>query len=327
MTALSLNLVRLTESYALCLGTEGKSARTITWYTANLKRFAHFLSDNHLPDSVNEIGKEEARRFISHLQNGVKRWEGNSYIHDNKGLSAHSVQGYARTIKAFWSWLTEEGYITNNPMVNLKLPRTPRKVVITLSGEQIQKVLGAIDKKSSHGFRNYTIILLLLDTGIRLSELTGLQIDDIDFLQSFILVKGKGNKERVVPFGSQVRRTLRRYIMHFRPTPDSLGINEVFLTEDGLLLKPRAVQSMLLRLSRKAKIVGIRLNPHRFRHTFATQYLVQGGDIFSLQKILGHSSLEVVRMYVNLITSDILKQHRKYSPVDNAIYTRGIKIH
>jgi len=319
MTGFNLNLVRLTESYALCLSTEGKSTKTITWYAANLKRFAQFLSDNHLPDSVDEIGKEEARRFISHLQTEVTRWENHSSIHDDKRLSAHSVQGYARTLKAFWSWLTDEGYITNNSMTSLKLPKTPRKVISTFSQEQIQKVLSAIDRKSSHGFRNYTMILLLLDTGIRLSELIGLQMDDIDFLQSFILAKGKGNKERVVPFGSQVRRTLRRYIMHFRPEPDSLRMNEVFLTEDGLPLKPRAVQSMLLRLSKKAKMSGVRFNPHRFRHTFAKTYLMNGGDIFSLQKILGHSSLEVVRIYVNLITSDILQQHRKFSPVDNAI--------
>ena len=87
-------------------------------------------------------------------------------------------------------------------MTSLKLPKTPRKVISTFSQEQIQKILGAIDKKSSRGFRNYTMILLLLDSGIRLSELIGLQMDDIDFLQSFILVKGKGNKERAVPFGS-----------------------------------------------------------------------------------------------------------------------------
>ena len=208
-------------------------------------------------------------------------------------------------------------------MTSLKLPKTPRKVISTFSQEQIQKILNSIDKKSSHGFRNYTMILLLLDTGIRLSELIGLQMEDIDFLQSFILVKGKGNKERVVPFGRQVRRTLRRYIMHSRPETDSPRTNEVFLTDDGLPFQPRAVQSMLLRLSKRAKMSEVRLNPHRFRHTFATQYLVQGGDIFSLQKILGHSSLEVVRMYINLITSDILQQHRKFSPVDNAILPRG----
>ncbi|MFC2008190.1 tyrosine-type recombinase/integrase [Chloroflexota bacterium] len=169
MTGINYNLIRLTESYAHCLSSEGKSPKTIEWYTANLKRFAQFLIDNHLPDSVDEIGKEEARRFISHLQTGVKRWENHSNIHDDKRLSAHSVQGYARTLKAFWSWLTDEGYITQNPMTSLKLPKTPRKVISTFSHEQIQKILGAIDKKSSHGFRNHTMILLLLDSGIRLS--------------------------------------------------------------------------------------------------------------------------------------------------------------
>jgi len=79
MIGFSYNLIRLTESHALCLSTEGKSTKTIKWYTANLKRFAQFLSDNHLPDSVTEIGKEEARRFISHLQTGVKRWESHSH--------------------------------------------------------------------------------------------------------------------------------------------------------------------------------------------------------------------------------------------------------
>ncbi len=82
---------------------------------------------------------------------------------------------------------------------------------------------------------------------------------------------------------------------------------------------------MLLRLSRKAKLSGIRCTPHRFRHTFARQYLMQGGDIFSLQKILGHSSLEVVKIYVNLVYDDILKQHRKFSPVDNMVLSRGRK--
>jgi len=259
-----------------------------------------------------------ARRFISHLHE-VRRWENHSGIHDDKRLSAYSVQGYARTIKAFWTWLMDEGYISHNPMKGLKLPKTPRKVISTFSREQIERILSSIDKKSNRGFRNRVMILLLLDTGIRLSELINLRMDDIDFMQSCILVKGKGNKERVVPFGIQVRRSLRRYIMHFRPDPDSPITEEVFLAEDGLPLKSRAIQSMLVRLSKKAKISGIKCTAHRFRHTFAKQYLLAGGDIFSLKAILGHSSLEVVKIYVNLSSSDILHQHRKFSPVDNVI--------
>ena len=187
MTGISHNLVRLTEGYALCLSTEGKSTKTIKWYLANLIRFAKFLSNNQLPDIVTEIGKEEARQFISHLQTEVTRWEGNSFIHDDKRLSAYSVHGYVRTIKAFWSWLLAEGYITRNPMTNLKLPKTPRKVITTFSQEQSQRILNSIDRKIHHGFRNFTMILLLLDTGIRLSELINLQMNDIDLLHLFFV--------------------------------------------------------------------------------------------------------------------------------------------
>ena len=188
MTGFSYDLVRLTESYVLCLGTEGKSPKTITWYASNLKRFAQYLTDNNLPLSVTDIGKDEARQFISYLQNNVRRWENKASIHDDGRLSAFSIQGYARTIKAFWSWLTDEGYISINPMSSLKLPRTPKKVISTFSDDQIQRLLNNIDRKTPHGFRNYTMLLLLLDSGIRLSELVGLELDDIDFIQSCILV-------------------------------------------------------------------------------------------------------------------------------------------
>jgi len=108
MSGFSLDLVHLTESYALCLGTEGKSIKTITWYTANLNRFIQFLDENSLSTSITDIGKEEVRKFITHLQNDVIRWEDCPSIHDDKRLSAYSIQGYVRKIKAFWSWLLNE---------------------------------------------------------------------------------------------------------------------------------------------------------------------------------------------------------------------------
>jgi len=93
----------------------------LEWYTANLKRFAHFLSDNQLTESVTEIDKEETRRFIFYLQTDIKKWENHSTIHDDRRLSTYSVQGYTRTIKAFLSWLKDEGHITRNPMTGISL--------------------------------------------------------------------------------------------------------------------------------------------------------------------------------------------------------------
>lgn len=196
------------------------------------------------------------------------------------------------------------------------MPETPRKIIPTFSTDQIQRLMGALDPRTPNGFRDYAIILVFIDTGIRLSELVNLRLEDIDFGQSCFLVKGKGNKERVVPFESQVRRALWRYLSAVRPDPDSSQVCQFFLSRQGFPLRPRAVQSMISRLGRRANVSGVRCSPHTFRHTFARQYLLNGGDIFSLQRILGHTSLEAVKLYVNLTSLDVSRQHRKFSPVD-----------
>ncbi|MFC1873727.1 tyrosine-type recombinase/integrase [Chloroflexota bacterium] len=192
------NFADLIQNHTHCLTAEGRSQRTIEWYAANLKRFLQFLKSNNMSTSVKEIGITEVRRFIHHLQSEVVRWEDKPDISDSGRLSPFSVQGYVRTIKAFWSWLLEEGYVEENPIARLKLPRVPHKVIATYSPEQIQALIHSLDHRTFTGFRNYTIILLLLDTGIRLSELTSLEIEDIDFGQSCLLVRGKGSRERTV---------------------------------------------------------------------------------------------------------------------------------
>ncbi len=111
----------LIQNHGICLSTEGRSYTTIDWYASNLRRFLQFLRKRQLPDEVDSIGVTEARSFIFYLQNEVTRWENSPHINDLRRLSPFSVQGYARTIKAFWSWLTAEGYILENPMEKLKI--------------------------------------------------------------------------------------------------------------------------------------------------------------------------------------------------------------
>jgi len=212
-----------------------------------------------------------------------------------------------------------EGYISNNPMERLKIPKVPRKVIATFTPEQLKKMISRLDLNKARTFRDYTIILLLLDTGIRLSELANLRVEGVDFKQSYLLVSGKGSKERIVPIGTQVRRLLWRYISTFRPDPYYSENTNMFLIANGNPLKGGAIRLMISRLGVKAGISGVRCSAHTFRHTFAKEYLMQGGDVFSLQRILGHSSLEMVKVYVNLALSDVSRQHRKYSPVDNMV--------
>ncbi len=309
----------LIQNHMHCLTTQGRSQKTIDWYASNLKRFSRFLKSHNMPKSVKDIGISEVRRFIYYLQTEVVRWEDSPNIRDSGRLSPLSVHGYVRTIKAFWSWLLEEGYIEVNPMARLKLPRVPQKVIATFTPEQIQAMINGLNRKTPTGFRDYTIILLLFDTGIRLSELTNLKIDDIDFGQTCLLVRGKGNKERGVPFGIHVRRALWRYIRDYRPDPISPREDSVFLSETRFPLRPRSVQSMISRICKRSGITGVRCSPHTLRHTFAKLYLMEGGDVFSLQKILGHSSLEMVKAYLNLALSDVSQQHRRFSPIDRLV--------
>jgi integrase/recombinase XerD len=313
----SSSFAQIIETYVLSCITEGKSPKTIEWYTSNLRRFSRYLDEREPGLSIERIGVTEARGFIYHLQHDVRRWEEKTDVWDEKPLSAHSVQGYARTMKAFWSWLVAEGVIERNVMSRLKLPKVPRRVMPTFSGDELRRMLGLLDRKTALGFRDYVVLLVLLDTGIRLSELVMLETRSIDFGQSCFPVKGKGGKERLVPFGTEVRRALRRYVGSYRQEPLHRETREVFLSARGLPLRARAVQSMISRLGERAGIVGTRCSPHTFRHTFARRYLMCGGDVFSLQRILGHTSLEVVKLYVNLGTGDIAEQHRQFSPVDN----------
>ncbi len=167
--------------------------------------------------------------------------------------------------------------------------------------------------------------MMLLDTGLRISELANLQMNDLDLNEGIIKVKhAKGNKERLVPIGSVVQKLLWKYINHSRPQTLTNNINNVFLNDFGLPLSKNGIQQLIRRYGKKAGLIGVRCSPHTFRHTFAKNYLLNGGDIFSLQKILGHSSSASVRNYLNLFSVDVKNQHRRFSPVDNFVEIRKI---
>lgn len=205
----STNIRDLTRNFVYCLESEGKSPKTIESYFCFLKRFALYLEQHDLPTNVAEISLQDIREFLHYLQFEAHRWE-TSHGKDTKPLTLHSVHGHGRVIKTFWSWLSKEGYLEENNISNLKLPRLPKVVINTFSVDQINALLSACKRDKVNGERNYLIIMLFLDTGLRLSELVDLTTDNVGFENSCLTIKGKGNKERVVPFGSQVRRLLRR---------------------------------------------------------------------------------------------------------------------
>jgi len=170
---------------------------------------------------------------------------------------------------------------------------------------------------SAEGYRSVVIALTLLDTGLRVNELINLRMENVWLEDGLVKVLGKGNKERLVPIGKQIRKLLWRYINQYRPEPARPKLDNLLLTQDGRPLTKNRVNIIMKHYGRVAGLTGVRCSPHILRHTFAINFLRNDGEIFSLQKILGHSSLEMTRRYCELANVDIKKAHTIASPVDN----------
>ena len=172
-----------------------------------------------------------------------------------------------------------------------------------------------MDKHTPLGSKYYCILLLLLDTGLRASELVGVKIADIDIVHGFVKVTGKGRKEWVVPFCKLTRKTLLRYINEFRPSLCPKESPYLFAASEGNHISVGSIQQCIRRLAPKAGLEGIKCSPHVFRHTFATQAIANEANVFVLKDIMGHASLQTTLKYTHLNSNDLKKQHDKFSPV------------
>jgi len=219
-----------------------------------------------------------------------------------------------RTLRQFFNFLVNEGYLTQNPITAVEKLKTDEVIITALTNEQVKKILKSADRTTFTGLREYTMLLLMLETGIRLSEMSGLNTTDINFEEGSIKVFGKGARERVVPFQRRCRKQLKHYIS-YRCT--DLDHDLLFVTIDNQPIKNRTIQERLEILTYKAGLTGVKTSPHIWRHTFARLYIMNGGDPFSLKKILGHKSWEMVHRYVNLFGHQVAVQHQKASPVEH----------
>lgn len=308
---------KLLEGYCLCAQSEGKSPATIAIVEASVRYLQEFLSAEGLPTDIERISDQEIRRFVIHLQ-GRHRFAHHRFTRPQEGLlSGHTVNGYLRALRAFWSWSQREGFIHRDPFSRIKIPKAPKKVMPTFTQEQLRRLIAAIDTSTASGYRDYAAILMLMDTGMRCSELTGLRVKDVNLEARLLKVWGKGAKERMVPFGKKVQSAVWRYLTSSRPEPLTPRYDHVFLTQGGRPLSKDRLEAIVEHYGKKAGIEGVRVSPHTCRHSFAVMFLRNGGDVFSLQRIMGHSTLDVLRIYVNMAQADIQEAHRRHSPVDN----------
>jgi site-specific recombinase XerD len=317
ITAQSAALDQLIRGYQLCATTEGKSPKAIAIVTSSVSYFRDFLVSEGRSREVTQVSRYEIRDFTLYLQQ-KKCFSNHRFTPvQDRGLSGYTINCYLRSLRIFFSWLVSEDIIDTNPFERVKIPRPPRKVIPTFTDSQLQLFLNCIDTRSAEGYRDYTIFLTLLDTGLRVSELCGLKLRNLWLEDGVLKVLGKGNKERLIPIGKKVQRLLWRYISLYRPEPVGADGDFLFLTRQGGPLSKDSVGHIMAGYGQKAGLKGVRCSPHTLRHTAAVKFLRNGGNVFSLQRLLGHASLEMTRRYCELADTDVKQDHMMASPVDN----------
>jgi len=296
-----LDLANLTRHYSYSKKAEGRSPKTVSFYEQTNTAFMKFLASIGKKAVLGEFGIDNVREFIVRQQ--------------ERGMSPFTVQTRVRGLKSFGSWLASEGYAPANHLGTLKLPKTPTRIVQPLTEQEIDALVNCQNPLTALGCRNIAILTALLDTGLRLSELSGLPLEDAHIDEGYLKVFGKGGKERIVPLGSLARKAIWRYMFHFRPPPVP-SENFVFLTLDGRRLSSDAIKLVLDRWGKRAGVP--RLHAHLCRHTYATNFLTyECGDVFRLQQILGHSTLQMVGRYVHYSSTQAMLHGRVSSPLDH----------
>lgn len=306
----TMNLDVLLSTYKRYMAAEAKSPRTIESTEASVRQFACHIGQGF---DIERISADGLRDYIIFLQSRP-RWQSHPTIAADKGpLSPFTVATRVRTIKAFWSWLAREEFITEDPFRRVKTPKTPCREVRILTPEICRALIDSIPKKGLVGKRDRALLLALLGLGARISELTSLRTGDVDFDSGQVRVLGKGSKERRLFMSPLVFKAMHKY--WFGERKDLPG-DWFFVHKDGRPLDRWYVNHQLHKYAVKAGIGLVSVSPHKARHTFATLFLRNGGDIFSLQKILGHSTLDMSRHYAQMADEDVERQMRAHSPVE-----------
>ena len=294
--------------------------KTIEWYRQKLSHFCSVLQQEYEITKLDKVTVTHLRLFVEYMKI-TKACENNPYKPtQEKDIRDITVKGYVQVIKSFFTWCIREELIKKNPATNLDNPKVGRYVIKTFTEEQIEAMLDACDMSTMIGFRDYTIVLLLLDTGIRVSELCSLTLGRVYLSvmnQAFIKVMGKGRKEQEVGISTSVAEYLWKYI-HMHRHPKNETDQTLFINLFGVPLTINGIEQLLQEAAKRASITGVCVSPHTFRHTFARMFLENGGDVYKLSLLLGHSSVVVTENYLKDFESRNARNDQiKHSPVAN----------
>lgn len=272
----------------------GYSHSTITDYAVKLNKFCEHFA--FLPVSVKDITLQDCRDYYlwltSHLENSV------------------TVQSYIRSLRAFLNWLYYNEIIDVDICQKFKLPKAKKPFINVLTDVEIQSVYECYpDFSNVIHLRNRVILSLMLDCGLRLEEVVTAKREDLHLVGRYLIVTGKGNKQRSVSFGNQTYLHIKRYLVLCpRASP-------LLVQSDGSPITRNVIKNMFRRLKVRSGVS--RLYPHLLRHTFATRFLENGGDIYTLKDLLGHTTLKQTQHYLHLANTRICRDFSLYSPLDH----------
>ncbi|MGE6609848.1 tyrosine-type recombinase/integrase [Peribacillus sp. NPDC076916] len=275
-------------------------SQTIQYYKNELAVFYKILREQDIEVNLKGLVSD-------HIKQNVIRYM------KRKNCKTVTINTRLRAIRAFFNFLVRERLITKkqNPMSEVKLLKDRKYAVPTYTNDEINLLFKQPNQKKFTGIRDLTIMMLLLETGIRASECIGINIKDIDFSRSRLLIQNtKGYKQRFVPIQDKMKNQLQRFLT----IRGLLEHDYLFVNIDNDPLTKRQMQSQI---SKYGRAFNVRATCHKFRHTFARLSVEGGAGIFELQAVLGHTSMEMVKHYVNLFSDDVVKKHKEFSPIEN----------
>lgn len=278
---------------------KGLSLNTLESYSRDLNKYLDFLALKEIKD-ISTTSDVTIVSFITALK--------------KNRLSNRSVARNVTSIKMFYKFLTENHYITKNPALTIETAKGETKLPQVLSIAEVELLLAKPDRNTVRGLRDTALLELLYATGLRVSELVSLPVNNLNLEAGYLIAYGKGSKERLVPIGEVAQNAIREYLTNGRPA--LLGNSQshyLFLTRNG---KPFTRQGFWKLIKEYALSAGIQKNisPHTLRHSFASHLLERGADLRSVQMMLGHVDISTTQIYTQVTTERLKKIHNQYHP-------------
>ncbi|RIP34279.1 site-specific tyrosine recombinase XerD [Staphylococcus gallinarum] len=278
---------------------KGLSINTIGAYKRDLIKYATYLEENKI-SHIDFVDRQIIQQCLGTL-------------HD-EGASSKSLARFVSTVRSFHQFALREKYAVKDPTVLIETPKYDKKLPDVLEIDEVIALLETPDLNKNNGYRDRTMLELLYATGMRVSELIHIELDDVNLIMGFVKVFGKGNKERIVPLGEAVIEYLTTYIESVRPQLLKRTVTPVlFLNMHGKPLSRQAIWKMIKQNGVKANI-NKTLTPHTLRHSFATHLLENGADLRAVQEMLGHSDISTTQLYTHVSKSQIRKMYNEFHP-------------